>query len=210
MEDLQERMEQLFGYPAAVNAWEEYILPARMQTYYPEWLDRKSRRNIETGTGDDKEYYKNFTGDNYPIVGISWDNAGAYCDWLSKKTGLAFKLPSEAQWEKAARGTGGRLYPWGKKSLDKNLANFDNLGGKTREVGAYPGGASPYGMLDMIGNVEEWCEDLYAADDTDSRAARGGNFISRNPDRLTCFFRRQYKSWERRNFLGFRLCLVNK
>jgi formylglycine-generating enzyme required for sulfatase activity len=99
--------------------------------------------------------------DNHPVVCISWNDVNKYCKWLSKKKGLTFKLPTEAQWEKAARGTGSRKYPWGNKEPDKKLANFKFNVGKTTPVDSYPKGVSPYGLLDMAGNVWEWCQDWY-------------------------------------------------
>jgi formylglycine-generating enzyme required for sulfatase activity len=96
-----------------------------------------------------------------PVVGISWDDARAYCDWLSDKTGLNFKLPTEAQWEKAARGIESRKYPWGDQEPDETLANFGTKIGKTTLVGSYPKGVSFYGLLDIAGNVWEWCRDWY-------------------------------------------------
>jgi formylglycine-generating enzyme required for sulfatase activity len=103
--------------------------------------------------------------DDYPVIGVNWDAATAYCAWLSARTGKHYRLPTEAEWEKAARGTAGRRYPWG-DSIDRNLANF--VGAQAfdtvRPVGSYPGNASPYGAFDMAGNVLEWCQDWYDRD----------------------------------------------
>ena len=98
-----------------------------------------------------------WNGPDYPVVGVSWFEAVAYCRWLSKQTGLAFRLPSEAEWEKAARGSDGRIYPWG-NTWDAKRTNSSESGlNQTTPVGSYPIGASPYGALDMTGNVREWC-----------------------------------------------------
>jgi formylglycine-generating enzyme required for sulfatase activity/predicted MPP superfamily phosphohydrolase/energy-coupling factor transporter ATP-binding protein EcfA2 len=98
---------------------------------------------------------------NFPVVGVSWYEAAAYANWLSKKTGKEYRLPTEAEWEKAARGTDGRKYPWG-NGFDKNKCNSDECGlDRTSPVGIFPNGKSPYGCMDMAGNVWEWCSDWF-------------------------------------------------
>lgn len=119
-------------------------------------------------------------GENHPVVSISWNDARAFCQWLSDKTGLNFNLPTAAQWEKGARGTDERMYPWGKEIPNGTLANYadihywrkygdarqpnqkiDDGFTETSPVGNYPEGASSHGLLDMAGNVWEWCYDVY-------------------------------------------------
>jgi formylglycine-generating enzyme required for sulfatase activity len=99
--------------------------------------------------------------ESHPVVNVSWDDAMAYCNWLSKVTGKSYCLPSEAEWEKAARGTDGQVWPWGNE-WDAQRCNSSE-GGKwdTTPVGAYPQGASPYGVLDMVGNAWEWTRSVY-------------------------------------------------
>jgi formylglycine-generating enzyme required for sulfatase activity len=99
---------------------------------------------------------------DYPVINVSWHDALAYCRWLSAVTGKPYCLPSEAEWEKAARGSDGRIYPWG-DVWDPERCNIGQGGKKegTTPVEAYPQGASPYGLLDMVGNVWEWTRSLW-------------------------------------------------
>ncbi|MCB0191790.1 MAG: SUMF1/EgtB/PvdO family nonheme iron enzyme [Anaerolineae bacterium] len=120
-----------------------------------------------------------FNDETLPIVGIDWDQAVAYCAWAGAR------LPTEAEWEKAARGVDGRIYPWGNE-FDGSVLNYcdtqcvadwrdihgDDGYRYTAPVGSYPTGASPYGVLDMSGNVWEWTADWYAADAYDHSVYR--------------------------------------
>jgi formylglycine-generating enzyme required for sulfatase activity len=97
----------------------------------------------------------------HPVVCISWNDALVYAQWLAQVTGEAYRLPSEAEWEQAARGTDGRIYPWGNQ-WDKTRANTNDGGpGTTTPIGSYPQGMSPVGASDMSGNVWEWTNTLY-------------------------------------------------
>jgi formylglycine-generating enzyme required for sulfatase activity len=92
---------------------------------------------------------------NHPVIGVSWDQAQSYCVWAQGQ------LPTEAQWEKAARGTSGGVYPWGDEKPACDLLNLGYCSGRTTEVDAFSDGVSPYGLYDMAGNVFEWVSDWY-------------------------------------------------
>jgi formylglycine-generating enzyme required for sulfatase activity len=100
--------------------------------------------------------YQNPFYSNFPMVGVTWDMAANYCAWVGGG------LPSEAQWEKAARGMSGAQYPWGDREPECGLGNFSGCVGALAETTAYPDSASTYGVLDMAGNVFEWVNDYYA------------------------------------------------
>lgn len=94
---------------------------------------------------------------NHPVVGISWFEAVAYTRWLAEVTGRSCRLPTEAEWEKAARGTDGRIYPWGDEWAEDHANTSETYIGRTTAVGAFPAGMSPCDASDMSGNVREWC-----------------------------------------------------
>lgn len=102
--------------------------------------------------------------ENWPVIHVSWYDAVAYCQWLSEKIGLTVQLPTEAQWEKAAHGPGGLIYPWGNVYNMYNCNSKEGELKKTSLVGTYARGKSPYGCMDMAGNVWEWCSDWYDKD----------------------------------------------
>ena len=161
--------------------------------------------------------------ESHPVVSVSWYDALAYCEWLSRATGKRITLPSEAEWEKVARGDKDRReYPWG-DTFDATRCNCSELGlGHTTPVGIFPDGASPYGVLDLGGNAWEWTrsilrdypydpqdgrEDLAAGDDV-SRVLRGGAFID-GARIVRCVYRRGSDPHFRFRNYGFRVVVVS-
>lgn len=102
-------------------------------------------------------YFNNPEFNDFPVVNVPWDSARQYCEWAGRR------LPTEAEWEYAARGNTINTYPWGEQKPDSTRANFNYMFGDTNRVGSYTAGASPFGILDMAGNVNEWVNDYYDA-----------------------------------------------
>ncbi len=131
--------------------------------------------------------------EQHPVVDVNWHDARAFCRWAG------VRLPTEAEWEKAARGTDRRIYPWGDQKPNKKLCNHNSFVGDTTPIGHYPQGASPYGVLDMAGNVWEWTGTKAApypynpndgreeSEGNEYRVLRGGAFRTVNFPR--CAFR---------------------
>lgn len=165
----------------------------------------------------------NFKGDDRPIEVVSWHEAMEFCARLSQFTGKTYRLPSEAEWEYAARGTKRRLYPWNDEVLDVERANFNYVYNGTSAVGCFPRGATSEGILDLGGNVWEWTRSEYQPypyDSDDGReeghdpvqkrfTLRGGSW-SAAPLSLRATYRYYNKPGCHYNIRGFRLARYPK
>jgi formylglycine-generating enzyme required for sulfatase activity len=205
-------------------------------TYYLDafWIDQtevtnaQHRKCVEAGACEPLEMCSddpNYGVDDHPVVCVSWDQAMAYAEWVGGR------LPTEAEWEKAARGPDGREYPWGNEFdgfrlnfCDKSClrrwrdANVDDGYQYTAPVESYPAGASPYGALDMAGNVSEWTHSAYkeypydsedgreavSAEEMVRRVVRGGSF-DEDAENVRCAHRLNYYPFHLNRTVGFRV-----
>ena len=185
-------------YPVTVAQWRDFVLG---------W---------EYDAADRRSY---LGADDHPAMIISWSDAMAYCDRLRMRSGLPVTLPSEAEWEKTARGTDGRIYPWG-NNFDKNKCNSheSEINGTT-QIGQYsPVGDSPYGCADMAGNIWEWTRSRYSHYPYDpddgreelsyggSRILRGGSFGNFSSD-VSTTVRYGFDYSNREIYAGFRVVI---
>ncbi len=146
------------------------MAPGHTVTLDAFWIDKTEVTNaqyamcVSAGACDEPEdrtshnrvkYYNAEKYVSFPVINVTWNDAADYCKWAGRV------LPTEAQWEKAARGTDARIYPWGNIVPSSSLTNYNNPYGDTVQTGNYPDGASLYGALDMAGNVLEWTADWY-------------------------------------------------
>lgn len=160
-----------------------------------------------------------------PVVGVSWYEATAYCSWMEARKGVhGCRLPTETEWERAARGTTGRKYPWGEDPPNERLANFAQGVGHPTSVGLYPLGETPEGVSDLAGNVLEWCGDVYAGGyygkslrkdpKSPARSAEGGACVLRGGSWFSPggYLRAAYRSGNhpeyRFDIFGFRVVCV--
>ena len=135
------RIANYFGNPEFKDYPVIYVTWGQAKTYC-EWANRRLPAEFQ----------------DYPVIQVTWFDADAYCQWAGRR------LPTEAEWERAARGDDMRSFPWGEDKPDWRFANFNMLVTDTSRVGSYAMGASPFGALDMAGNVAEWTNDFYDFD----------------------------------------------
>lgn len=203
-------------YPVTVAQYEAFV---RAGGYAEKrwWTDAGWRwRQSQEVTGPER-YGEIFQTPNHPVVGVNWYEAIAFCAWLSAQVGYEISLPSEAQWERAARHTDGRHYPWGDDFAPKRSNMGDTGIGATSTVGIFPWGNAECGAADMAGNVWEWCSTVWennyegyeqkVSNDVTgnvSRVLRGGSF-NRTRDLVRCASRLRrdpdFRNWN----LGYRV-----
>jgi formylglycine-generating enzyme required for sulfatase activity len=171
----------------------------------PTWWSEQGWRFRQREEWSQPRYWQNsnYNNPNQPVVGVSWYEAEACCNWLSAAYGQRYRLPAEAEWERLARGQDGRVYPWGNE-WQEGLANTQEGGiGRPNVVGMFPSGVSPAGAYDCAGNVWEWCEDWYDERQT-ARVLRGGAF-GNSQGFARCAARFGDFPFVRLNFIGFRV-----
>jgi Cdc6-like AAA superfamily ATPase len=191
-------------YPVTNELFKRFILAggyAEAKFWIPAGWEWKEKKNINRPAFWENETYND---PEQPVVGVSWYETDAYTRWLteSENDGHTYRLPTEEEWERAARGEDDRTWPWGNE-FDKDKCNSaESKLGKPSRVTAYPNGTSPYGCYDMAGNVWEWTSSFY---DTNRKSyeLRGGSFYNHD-DHCRCAYRNEYKPYEYNFNIGFR------
>ncbi|MCB9150918.1 MAG: SUMF1/EgtB/PvdO family nonheme iron enzyme [Caldilineaceae bacterium] len=181
------------------------------------WTEGGWRWRQEENIAGPDRYGGDYETPNHPQVGVSWYEAMAYCAWLSEVSGQEVRLPTEAEWERAARHTDGRIFAWGNE-FEPTWCNMSETGiGVTSAVGIFPGGNAKCGAADMTGNVLEWCSTKWLGDYADyenrvddtsegdeRRVLRGGAFLDTRVD-LRCAYRDYLDPRNRFNRVGWRV-----
>jgi formylglycine-generating enzyme required for sulfatase activity len=178
------------------------------QTVYQRFMAANSKQDLPLDWDKQKRIFPNGKAE-HPVNQVNWYDALAFCEWAG------LQLPTEEQWEKAARGTDGRIYPWGDNEPTDKLCNFNKNVGSTTPVGQYsPQGDSPFGCVDMSGNVWEWCLNKYKTPEVTEidqseawRVLRGGAWFNFQDD-VRAAYRDHYRPASRFNSNGFRVVAV--
>jgi formylglycine-generating enzyme required for sulfatase activity len=202
-------------YGGVKKEWLDSEIPQRsvyLDAFYLDKYPVTNSRFRRFGTPE-TDFGSNFNGDRQPVVGVTWYQARDYCRSLGKR------LPTEAEWEKAARGVAGRTYPWGRVWNPNKFIWSENSGGKTHAVDRdYKTHQSPFGAVDMVGNVWEWVADRYGKDhywnapsrnpkgpaSGDERVVRGGSWLHFDPAIFRAPYRYKYPPDFRLSLVGFR------
>jgi formylglycine-generating enzyme required for sulfatase activity len=204
-------------FPVTVGEYLRFV--EATGSHAPEWAEAGSQYNVETGTDDHyKQLGAALTREDHPIVGVSWHDALAYTEWLSAETGEMYRLPTEAEWEYAARAGTETRYWWGDE-VEKGHANCATCGSQWDRQSTSPVAAfapNPFGLHDMLGNVWEWCQDWYGPYSSEPvtdptgptepteegalRVVRGGSFVY-GAEVLRCAYRDrrrpELRRWDR-------------
>ncbi|NUM75881.1 SUMF1/EgtB/PvdO family nonheme iron enzyme, partial [candidate division KSB1 bacterium] len=207
----------------SIDSWQNLVSEIQQEKLL-EWPHSSIDRKTQLGTLQGCDI------DNRPVVGCTWFEATAFCKWLTAQLHIEneldnatlARLPTEAEWEKAARGIEGRYWPWGYAWQDKMCNTFEAKIYNTTCVGLWPESASIYGVLDMAGNVWEWCNSIltpypYRIDDgreaqtgeDQRRVLRGGSWLQ-NKQCVRCIFRARRSSYKKYNDAGFRVVIGPK
>ncbi|WP_428268807.1 formylglycine-generating enzyme family protein, partial [Haliangium sp.] len=222
---------------------EKWSQPVHRVQVSPFWLaetpvtNRHYEQFLKARPGSEEPRYwrdRQYNQAEQPVVGVSWLEAAAFCEWLAEVSGRRMVLPTEAQWEFAARSEDGRRYPWGNEEPDESRAHYGKDWDKDAAlpVGSRPAGRGPYGHLDLAGNVWEWCHDAWdegayrrrtgASPTLDpytepptptllnfaQRACRGGAYLPDVARDLRAAYRGRYHALSGFQFLGFRVAAL--
>ena len=160
-----------------------------------------------------------FNSPDCPVVGVKWYDTQAFLAWINELTGESYRLPTEAEWEKAARGTDGREYPWGNQWESSKANTSESRIKRLTPVGCYPDAVSVYGCHDMAGNAYEWCSDWFHPETYKHspsanpqgpirgrrKVIRGGSWVARGEFAARCANRAAYEPIQAVHNVGFRL-----
>ncbi|MCP4716786.1 MAG: SUMF1/EgtB/PvdO family nonheme iron enzyme [Deltaproteobacteria bacterium] len=214
-------VEQVAGFLIAqhevtVGQYVEFInyLEARLPKSAEKYLPRTSSTAGFYWKKIGSRYQADFPAD-WPVLGISWNDARAYCKWMTRKhrdKNWEFRMPDDREWEKAARGVDGRIYPWG-NAFDYRFCSMANSHAGKRDgpdsVGTFPLDESVYGVQDMAGNISEWCADFFNQE-KNIRINRGAAWSYIDPDYARCATRNGHSPSDVADFRGFRIALTIK